>query len=83
MLKVRDMPEDAFLLTDSQDIASSLELIGQASDARYYGCLFVVLDESSADYAAVYGTPASTPRLDAPVDLLWPTESLQDALGAS
>ena len=80
MLKVRDMPADAFLLTDSQDIASSLELIGQPGDARYYGCLFVILDDSTADYKAVYGCPSNAPRPDAPLDLLWPVDTLSDGL---
>ena len=82
MLKVRDMPADAFLLTDSQDIESSLDYIGQPGDARYYGCLFVILDESSADYAAVYGCPSSVPAPNAPLDLLWPVDTLSDDLGA-
>ena len=70
--------EDIILVTDSQDMLEILSDIGQSEDIRYYGCLFVKLDTLSADYQIVYGSPASVPRLTAPLDRLWPTDTLEE-----
>lgn len=77
MLTVKDIPEDTcILITDLQDMESVLDSIGHREEIRYYGFLLVELDESTADYTAVYGSVASMPRLTAPLDLVWPTETL-------
>jgi hypothetical protein len=47
------------LISNSQDIAATLESIGRADEIDDWGCLFVKVGDG--DYDAVYGCEASTP----------------------
>ncbi len=63
LMRVRDIPQDLMLISDSQDIAATLETIGQSNQFNDIGCMFVeVLD---GDYGSVYGAERSIPYLDA------------------
>jgi hypothetical protein len=59
--RVSDMDERFQLVTNSQDIAATLESIGQGQEFCEVGCLFVeVLD---GDYGDVYYCEQSVPYL--------------------
>lgn len=65
---VDQIPSDYLLITDSQDISTTLESIGYEGDYGDYGCLFVLVGDG--DYDSVYGCESSVPRLGESVDKL-------------
>jgi hypothetical protein len=71
---VEDIPPEAVLLTNSQDVNESLEYIGGDYTADDYSTVFVLLDESGADYEAVWGIEGGSmvPYDTSGVDLLYP-----------
>lgn len=80
----RLLPEAIFVDRD-YDIASMLVSIGLLpqeceedflnsedwQNCEYNGGLFVLLDDSGADYLAVFGYWGSVPGLHKPADLIW------------
>jgi hypothetical protein len=65
---VRDLPESALLIQDSQDRLAVLESIGLAHLADSYPTLFVEVGEG--EYRRVWGIERFVPYLDEPVTLL-------------
>jgi hypothetical protein len=66
---VRDIPESALLIQDSQDRQAVLESIGLADLAGSYPTLFVEVGEG--EYLRVWGVERFVPHLDEPVALLY------------
>jgi len=68
-MRVRDLPEDAVLVQDSQDRLAVLESVGLAHLADSYPTLFVEVGDG--EYRRVWGIERFVPYLDEKVDLLW------------
>jgi len=68
-MRVRDLPEDAVLVQDSQERLAVLESVGLAHLADSYPTLFVEVGDG--EYRRVWGTGKFVPYLDEKVDLLW------------
>jgi hypothetical protein len=68
-MRVRDLPEDAVLVQDSQDRLAVLESVGLAHLADSYPTLFVEVGDG--EYRRVWGIERFIPYLDEEVDLLW------------
>jgi len=71
-MRVRELPEDAVLVQDSQDRLAVLESVGLAHLADSYPTLFVEVGDG--EYRRVWGIERSVPYLDEKVDLLWEAE---------
>jgi hypothetical protein len=71
-MRVRDLPEDAVLVQDSQDRLAVLESVGLAHLADSYPTLFVEVGDG--EYRRVWGIERFVPHLDEKVDLLWEAE---------
>jgi hypothetical protein len=71
-MRVRDLPEDAVLVQDSQDRLAALESVGLAHLADSYPTLFVEVGDG--EYRRVWGIERFVPYLDEKVDLLWEAE---------
>ncbi len=71
-MRVRDLPEDAVLVQDSQDRLAVLESVGLAHLADSYPTLFVEVGDG--EYRRVWGIERFVPYLDEQVDLLWEAE---------
>jgi hypothetical protein len=71
-MRVRDLPEDAVLVQDSQDRLAVLESVGLAHLADSYPTLFVEVGDG--EYRRVWGIERFVPYLDEKVDLLWEAE---------
>ena len=67
--KVRDLPQDAVLVQDSQEIQWILEHIGWPEAAEWYGCLFGELGEG--EYRRVWGVERFAPYLEERAELLY------------
>jgi hypothetical protein len=77
---------DAVLVTTDHDVLAILCSIGYLPSELEcdpgwvnsdYSTLFVLLDESGADYSHVWGLSWGTiPHLDRPVDLIWKNHKL-------
>lgn len=82
MLTIQDLEhnQSIVLLTDSQDMQSVLDSIGQSGDIQYYGSLLV--EAGKGEYISIYGCPSSVPRLTSSVDKLYPVESMEVEHGA-
>ncbi|AFV77465.1 hypothetical protein Theos_2490 (plasmid) [Thermus oshimai JL-2] len=68
-MRVRDLPEDAVLVQDSQDRLAVLESLGLAHLVEDYPTLFVEVGEG--EYLRVWGIERFVPYLDEPVALLY------------
>jgi len=68
-MRVRDLPEDAVLVQDSQDRLAVLESLGLAHLVEDYPTLFVEVGEG--EYLKVWGIERFVPYLDEPVALLY------------
>ena len=68
-MRVRDLPEDAVLVQDSQDRLAVLESLGLAHLMKDYPTLFVEVGEG--EYLKVWGIERFVPYLDEPVALLY------------
>jgi hypothetical protein len=68
-MRVRDLPEDAVLVQDSQDRLAVLGSVGLAHLADSYPTLFVEVGDG--EYRRVWGIERFIPYLDEEVDLLW------------
>ncbi len=71
-MRVRDLPEDAVLVQDSQDRLAVLESVGLAHLVEDYPTLFVEVGQG--EYRRVWGIERFVPYLDEQVDLLWEAE---------
>ncbi len=71
-MRVRDLPEDAVLVQDSQDRLAVLESVGPAHLADSYPTLFVEVGDG--EYRRVWGIERFVPYLDEEVELLWEAE---------
>lgn len=65
---VRDVPEEAIFISDSQDVDATLESIGVDNSDGAYGSLFCIIGEG--EYLAVWGLFGIVPWLDTSVDVL-------------
>jgi hypothetical protein len=68
-MRVKDLPEDAVLVQDSQERLAVLESVGLAHLADSYPTLFVEVGDG--EYRRVWGIERFVPYLDEKVDLLW------------
>ena len=68
-MRVKDLPQEAILIQDSQDRLAVLESIGLADLAGSYPSLFVEVGEG--EYRRVWGIERFVPYLDEPVTLLY------------
>jgi len=68
-MRVKDLPEGAVLVQDSQDRLAVLERVGLAQLADSYPTLFVEVGDG--EYRRVWGIEKFVPYLDEKVDLLW------------
>jgi hypothetical protein len=66
---VKDLPESALLIQDSQDRQAVLESIGLAHLGEDWPTLFVEVGEG--EYRRVWGIERFVPYLDEPVTLLY------------
>jgi len=66
---VRDLPESALLMQDSQDRLAVLESIGLDHLVEDYPTLFVEVGQG--EYRRVWGIERFVPHLDEPVTLLY------------
>ena len=66
---VRDLPESALLIQDSQDRLAVLGSVGLAHLADDYPTLFVEVGQG--EYRRVWGIERFVPYLDEPVTLLY------------
>jgi hypothetical protein len=71
-MRVRDLPEDAVLVQDSQDRLAVLESVGLGHLADSYPTLFVEVGDGES--RRVWGIERFVPYLDEEVDLLWEAE---------
>ncbi len=71
-MRVRDLPEDAVLVQDSQDRLAVLESVGLAHLAEDYPTLFVEVGDG--EYRRVWGIERFVPYLDEEVEVLWEAE---------
>ena len=71
-MRVRDLPEDAVLVQDSQDRLAVLESVGLAHLASSYPTLFV--EVGNGEYQRVWGIERFVPYLDEEVEVLWEAE---------
>jgi hypothetical protein len=71
-MQVRDLPEDAVLVQDSQDRLAVLESVGLAHLADFYPTLFVEVGDG--EYRRVWGIERFVPYLDEEVEVLWEAE---------
>jgi hypothetical protein len=71
-MRVRDLPEDAVLVQDSQDRLAVLESVGLDHLVDPYPTLFVEVGDG--EYKRVWGIERFVPYLDEKVDLLWEAE---------
>jgi hypothetical protein len=71
-MRVRDLPEDAVLVQDSQDRLAVLESVGLAHLADSYPTLFVEVGDG--EYRRVWGIERFVPYLDEEVEVLWEAE---------
>jgi hypothetical protein len=71
-MRVKDLPEDAVLVQDSQDRLAVLESVGLAHLADSYPTLFVEVGDG--EYRRVWGIERFVPYLDEEVEVLWEAE---------
>lgn len=71
-MRVRDLPDEAILIQDSQDRLAVLEAVGLAHLVDSYPTLFV--EVGNGEYLRVWGIERFVPYLDETVDLLWEAE---------
>jgi hypothetical protein len=71
-MRVRNLPEDAVLVQDSQDRLAVLESVGLAHLADSYPTLFVEVGDG--EYRRVWGIERFVPYLDEEVEVLWEAE---------
>ncbi len=69
MLKVRDIPKEAKLISDSQDLDALSRAIGTDLEPDY-GCAFVLYSEYEGDILAVWAVGSNIPKLDYLVDCI-------------
>lgn len=68
--EVRALDNDSYTLVQTDiEIMDILDNIGKRGQS--YGCLFVKLDQSGADYAEVWGINGSVPNLNAGAECLF------------
>ena len=60
--KVRDVPEDAELITNSQDIRAYLEYVDPCIEMDYVGCLFVDFGGGYGDFEYIWLCEDSVPH---------------------
>jgi hypothetical protein len=68
-MRVKDLPESALLVQDSQDRLAVLESIGLDHLVEDYPTLFVEVGQG--EYRRVWGIERFVPYLDEPVTLLY------------
>ena len=68
-MRVKDLPQEAILIQDSQDRLAVLESIGLVDLAGSYPSLFVEVGQG--EYRRVWGIERFVPYLDEPVTLLY------------
>ncbi|MGC8876532.1 hypothetical protein [Thermus sp.] len=68
-MKVKDLPQEAVLLQDSQEVRAVLEGLGLEELYPEYPSLFVEVGEG--EYRAVYGLRRFVPYLEEPVEVLY------------
>ena len=67
---ISEIPTDYVLVTNSNDVADIKNLYGMEQEWADYDGMFVLFDDSGADYKDIYGFIGIIPRLDKPVYLL-------------
>lgn len=60
---IKDFTDDYCLVTDSQEIVITLRDYCVDADASEWGCLFVRVDDSGADYAEIWGCERAVPMV--------------------
>jgi hypothetical protein len=70
MNKVKDIPADYQLFTDSQDVQYFSEWVNLKLEGTDIGCLFVKFHLDDIQY--IYGCVGTVPDLEKDVVLLWP-----------
>jgi len=68
-VRVKDIPEEALLIQDSQDRFAILESVGLAHLAEEYPTLFVEVGDG--EYRRIWGLQRVVPYLEEEVELLW------------
>jgi len=71
-MRVRELPEDAVLVQDTQDRLAVLESVGLAHLADSYPTLFVEVGDG--EYRRVWGIERFVPHLDEEAEVLWEAE---------
>lgn len=69
MVKVKDIPESALLVQDSQEVKAVLEIIGLPEAREWYPTLFVEL--GNGECLRVWGVERFLPYLEERADLLY------------